>query len=60
MKSYRTDAFGAGKAKDLAFKNLPEKVVKNLIETDKIRDERFGKMFGKRFQLWKKTGKCLG
>ena len=50
MKSYGTDTFGAGKAKDLATKNkLPEKVVKNLIETDKIRVERFGKMFGKQF-----------
>ena len=44
--------FGAGKAKDLASKNkLPEKVDKNFIETDKIRDERFGKRFGKQFQL---------
>ena len=61
MKSYGTDPFGAGKAKDLATKNkLPEKVVKNLIETDKIRAERFGKRFGKQFQSWKKTCKRLG
>ena len=61
MKSYGTDPFGAGKAKDLATKNkLPEKVVKNLIETDKIRAERFGKRFGKQFQSWKKTCKLFG
>ena len=52
MKSYGTDQFGAGKAEDLAAKNkLSEKVVKNLIETDKFRDERFGERFGKQFQL---------
>ena len=61
MKSYGTDPFGAGKAKDLATKNkLPEKVVKNLIETGKIRDVRFRKRFGKQFQSWEKTGKRLG
>ena len=61
MKSYGTDPFGAGKAKDLATKNkLPEKVVKNLIETDKIRAERFGIRLGKQFQSWKKTCKRLG
>ena len=50
MKSYGTDLFAAGKAKNLATKNqLPEKVVKNLIETSKIRDERFGKRFGSSF-----------
>ena len=46
MKSYGSDPFGAGKAKDLAIKNKsPEKVAKTLIETDKIRAERFGKRF---------------
>ena len=61
MRSYGTDPFGAGKAKDLATKNkLAEKVVKNLIETDKIRAERFGKKFEKQFQSWKKTCKRLG
>ena len=61
MKSYGTDPFGAGKAKDLALKiKLPEKVVKNLIETDKIRAERFEKRFGKQFQSWKKICKHLG
>ena len=60
MKSYGTDPFGAGKAKDLATKNkLPEKV-KYLIERDKIRAERFGKRLGKQFQSWKKTCKRLG
>ena len=45
-KYYGADPFGAGKAKDLATKNkLLEKIVKNLIEADKIRDERFGKRF---------------
>ena len=42
LKRHGTDPFGTGRASDIATgKELPEKVVKNLIKADKIGDEMY-------------------